>query len=70
MIHVRRIIRTHRPLLRRLTDALCAAYLRQLISAAETDAERHDWHAANEPALATLARERAAELRVRLARLI
>ena len=30
MIHVRRIIRTHRPLLRRLTDALCAAYLRQL----------------------------------------
>lgn len=69
MIHVRRVIRTRRSLLRRLVDRLQAAYLRQLISAADTDAARHDWHAENEPALATLARERAAELRVQLARL-
>lgn len=60
---------TRRPLLRRLADAALAIYLRQMISAAETDAVRHDWHAENEPALATLARQRAAELRVQLARL-
>ena len=68
-MHSRCTIPTHRPLLRRLADALHAAYLRQMISAADTDAARHDWHAENEPALATLARQRAAELRVQLARL-
>lgn len=50
-------------------DAVRRAYLRGLIAAAETDATRHDWHAQNEPVLATLARARAAELRVELATL-
>ena len=60
---------TRRPLLRRMADAVLALYLRQMILAADIDAARHDWHAENEPALATLARQRAAELRVQLARL-
>lgn len=69
MIDARRTIPTRRPLLRRLADAVRSHYLRQLIRAAEMDALRHDWHATIEPRLASVARQRAAELRVRLATL-
>lgn len=69
MIDARSTIPTRRPLLRRLADTLRGAYLRQLIRAAEMDALRHEWHATIEPRLATVARQRAAELRVQLARL-
>lgn len=63
------VIPTRRPILRRALDELRATYLRVLIGAAERDAMRHDWHAHCEPRLADMARQRAAELRTRLASL-
>lgn len=60
---------TRRPWAIRLRNALRRAYLRILIASAEQDVLRHDAQAALEPALAQIARERAAELRVELAQL-
>ena len=60
---------TRRPLGRRIVEAPQAAYLRRLIAWADQDAALHDWHAITEPKLAELARNRAAELRVQLARI-
>lgn len=60
---------TRRPIVRRIADALRAAYLRRLIAWADADAQMHDWHATTEPLLAEIARHRAAELRVQLARI-
>lgn len=60
---------TRRPIVRRIVDAVRAAYLRRLIAWADQDAQLHDWHATTEPLLAEVARHRAAELRVQLARI-
>ncbi len=63
------VITPSRSIPRRLVDALRAAYLRRLIQWHDQDAVLHEWHADVEPQLAQIARDRAAELRVELARL-
>lgn len=63
------VIPTRRSIPRRIAEAVRAAYLRRLIQWHDQDAVLHEWHAEVEPQLAQIARDRAAELRVELARL-
>jgi len=60
-------IPTRPTLLQRATRHVRAAYLRRLIAWADQDAALHDWHAITEPKLAELARNRAGQLRAKLA---
>lgn len=54
---------------RRIHTAVRVAYLKHRIAAAEKDAEMHEYHAMSEPLMATHARDYAARLRNRLARI-
>jgi len=60
-------IPTRPTLLQRATRHVRAAYLRALIASADRDAAMHEWHATTEPLLAEIARNRAGQLRAKLA---
>lgn len=63
------VVQTRPGLLSRIRRGLRRYYLRVLIAAHEQDVLRHEAQAILEPALAQIARDRAAELRVELAQL-